>query len=91
MIDELMSRNGDQEALRSWRCTYSAYRCLLAPYGFETIALNNSERSSSSVLALADSRRNEHVQILSYTGSATPWKEGAKRKIEMLSENIKQR
>lgn len=53
---ELLSQGGDQEALHSWSCTCSSYRCLLAPYIFKTIVLDNSEKNSSSVLALADSR-----------------------------------
>ena len=62
-----LDRAGEQETLRSWSCTCSFYRCLLAPYVFRSLILRNYEKSASSVLVLANNQYKNYVEELHYT------------------------
>lgn len=56
--------------LVNWSCTSSYFRDLLAPYIFESVKLQNNDKSGSSLLDLSKSRYNELVKEVHFVGSA---------------------
>ena len=57
----------DHSSLRNWSSTCVSYRALLAPHIFKAISLCNTERSASSVDAVANGRNVACVEELHYT------------------------
>lgn len=66
-IIQRLDQTGDRASLRSWSCTCSFYRFLLAPYVSKRITLRNYERNAASVLALANCRYGAYAEELHYT------------------------
>jgi len=65
-IIQQLDRTADQAALRSWSCTCSFYRSLIAPHLFQSIVLRNYEKNASSVQLLANSQYRGYVEELHY-------------------------
>lgn len=68
-IIQQLDRTTDLAALRSWSCTCSFYRHLLAPYLFRSIVLRNYETNASSVHLLSNSQYKGCVEELHYTAA----------------------
>ena len=69
-IIEHLYQQGDRDTLCNWSCVFSFYRSPLIPYVFRRISLQNTEKSGSSVYALANSPYSKYVKELYYLGRA---------------------
>ncbi|KAF1348098.1 hypothetical protein BDV97DRAFT_416227 [Delphinella strobiligena] len=61
---------GSFDALLNLSSTCSLYRIILAPFLFETITLQNTEKSGASIAAVAKRGLSHHVKVLHYIASA---------------------